>query len=109
MDKDIEKTLKELRYNVPYKNVIVDIPTEDIPHFLEVALHMSILTSYHHYMFTSLVSLLYSSIAYANDSTVERNSFASWKIVALRHVVKVCVVRTDWLLQFEWYTNSRIL
>lgn len=53
---DIEKTLKELRYNIPYKHVIVDIETEKITHFLDVASRMGILTSYHHYMFTSLVS-----------------------------------------------------
>lgn len=52
---DIERTLKELRYNVPYRHIIVDIETEQIPHFLDIALRMGILTSYHHYMFTSLV------------------------------------------------------
>lgn len=54
---DIAKTLKELRYNVQYKHIIVDIQTDQISHFLDVAARMSILSSYHHYMFTSLVSI----------------------------------------------------
>ncbi|XP_067946370.1 glutamate receptor ionotropic, kainate 2-like [Watersipora subatra] len=51
---DIEKTLKELRTNVNYKHIIVDIQTDQIAYFLDVAARMGILTSYHHYMFTSL-------------------------------------------------------
>ena len=47
------------RYNIPYKHIIVDIETEQITHFLDVASRMGILTSYHHYMFTSLVSRLF--------------------------------------------------
>lgn len=53
---DLERTLKDLRYNVQYKHIIVDIQTDQIAHFLDVAARMAILTSYHHYMFTSLVS-----------------------------------------------------
>jgi len=55
----IEKTLKELRYNVQYKRIIVDIQTDQITYFLDVAARMGILTSYHHYMFTSLVHRLF--------------------------------------------------
>lgn len=53
---DIEKTLKELRYNIPYRHILVDMETAQIPTFLDIACRMNILTSYHHYMFTSLVS-----------------------------------------------------
>ena len=52
----VEKTLKELRYNVQYKHVIVDVETHEVAYFLDVAARMGILTPYHHYMFTSLVS-----------------------------------------------------
>lgn len=55
---DIEATLKELRFNIPYRQIIVDIETDQIPRFLDVASRMGILTSYHHYMFTSLVSII---------------------------------------------------
>ena len=53
--RDIEQTLKELRYNQPYKHVIVDIHTHKIKEFLQAAAAMGLLTTYHHYMFTSLV------------------------------------------------------
>lgn len=54
--RDIEQTLKELRYNQPYKHVIVDIHSHEIRSFLQSATAMGLLTTYHHYMFTSLVS-----------------------------------------------------
>lgn len=56
--KDINQTLKELRYNQPYKHIIVELRTHEIRAFLGAARGMGLLTSYHHYMFTSLVSTL---------------------------------------------------
>ena len=60
--RDIEQTLKELRYNQPYKHVIVDIHTHKIKEFLQAAAAMGLLTTYHHYMFTSLVGKAYFSL-----------------------------------------------
>ena len=54
-----EKTLKDLRYSIPYRQIIVDIETEEIVDFLKSAYDMHMLTSYHHYMFTSLVCIIY--------------------------------------------------
>jgi len=51
----IEKTLKDLRHSVIYKHIIVDIETELIEKFLRIAFEMKMMSSYHHYMFTSLV------------------------------------------------------
>ena len=53
-----ERTLKDLRYTIPYRQIIVDIETEGIADFLKAAESMGMLTAYHHYMFTSLVHML---------------------------------------------------
>ncbi|XP_067947116.1 glutamate receptor ionotropic, kainate 2-like [Watersipora subatra] len=51
---DMQRALKDLRYGHSYQHILVDIKTEDIADFLKAAHKIGMLTSYQHYMFTSL-------------------------------------------------------